>query len=88
MTTTEARLIDEVRQLKSAVQFMASMLGTRLDRGQLAERMGVHRNTLTKRLTTDRTMPRPGTDGKWLLTEVIQWESSQRDRFGVSKTSV
>lgn len=74
MTSTEMQLIAEVRQLKSAVQFMASMLGTRLDRGQLAERLGIHRNTLAKRLATDRTIPRPGSDGKWLLSEVIEWE--------------
>lgn len=74
MTATEAQLIAEVRQLKSAVQFMASMLGTRLDRAQLAERMGVHRNTLTKRLCTDTSIPRPGKDGKWLLSEIIEWE--------------
>ncbi len=77
MTTAEAQLVDQVRQLKSAVQLMASMLGTRLDRAQLAERMGVHRNTLAKRLATDTTLPRPGKDGKWLLSEVIEWEQRQ-----------
>lgn len=77
MTATEAQLVDQVNKLTRAVQYMASMLGTRLDRGQLAERMGVHRNTLAKRLTTDKTFPRPGKDGKWLLSEVIDWEQRQ-----------
>jgi len=77
MTATEAQLIAEVRQLKSAVQFMASMLGTRLDRSQLAERMCVHRNTLAKRLSSDLSFPRPGKDGKWLLSEIIDWEQRQ-----------
>lgn len=77
LNMTEAQLVEQVNKLTSAVQFMASMLGTRLDRGQLAERMGVHRNTLTKRLITDRSIPRPGKDGKWLLSEVIEWEQRQ-----------
>ncbi|WOI43754.1 hypothetical protein [Acidovorax sp. BLS4] len=77
MTATEAQLVDQVNKLTKAVQYMASMLGTRLDRGQLAERMGVHRNTLAKRLATDKSFPRPGKDGKWLLSEVIDWEQRQ-----------
>jgi len=77
MTATEAQLVDQVSKLTSAVQLMASMLGSRLDRGQLSERMGVHRNTLSKRLSTDNSFPRPGRDGKWLLSEVIEWEQSQ-----------
>lgn len=72
-----ALLAEKLEKMASAMTLMASMLGTRLDRGQLAERMGVHRNTLAKRLATDRTFPRPGRDGKWLLSEVIEWEQRQ-----------
>lgn len=50
---TEATLLNRLEKMTSAMQLMAAMLGTRLDRGQLAERMGIHRNTLTKRLATD-----------------------------------
>lgn len=71
---SESQLLERIDKMSSAMQLMASMLGTRLDRGQLADRMGVHRNTLAKRLQTDRTFPRPGRDGKWLLSEVIEWE--------------
>lgn len=71
---SEAQLLERIDKMTSAMQLMASMLGTRLDRGQLAERMGVHRNTLAKRLASDRDFPRPGRDGKWLLSEVIDWE--------------
>jgi predicted DNA-binding transcriptional regulator AlpA len=74
---SETQLLERIDKMASAMQLMASMLGTRLDRGQLAERMGVHRNTLTKRLMTDKTFPRPGRDGKWLLSEIIDWEQSQ-----------
>ncbi len=71
---SESLLLERIDKMASAMQFMAAMLGTRLDRGQLADRMGVHRNTLAKRLSTDRDFPRPGRDGKWLLSEVVEWE--------------
>lgn len=74
---TETALLNRLEQMTSAMQLMASMLGTRLDRGQLAERMGIHRNTLRQRLTTDNSFPRPGKDGKWMLSDVIAWEQSQ-----------
>lgn len=70
----ESELLERVDKLASAVQLMAVMLGTRLSREQLAERLGIHRNTLARRLATDRRLPRPGRDGKWLLSEVIEWE--------------
>jgi predicted DNA-binding transcriptional regulator AlpA len=74
---SEAQLLERIDKMTSAMQFMATMLGTRLDRAQLAERMGVHRNTLAKRLASNRDFPRPGRDGKWLLSEVIEWEQRQ-----------
>ena len=74
---SESQLLERIDKMTSAMQLMASMLGTRLDRGQLAERMGVHRNTLAKRLVTDKAFPRPGKDGKWLLSEIIDWERRQ-----------
>ena len=74
---TEAALIPRLDQMASAMKLMASMLGTRIDRNQLAERLGVHRNTLRQRLTTDTSFPRPGKEGKWLLSEIIAWEQQQ-----------
>lgn len=72
--TETAALLERIDKMASAMQLMASMLGTRLDRAQLAERLGVHRNTLANRLQTDRRFPRPGPDGKWLLSDVVEWE--------------
>lgn len=75
-------LASQVAQLTTSVQSMerllTTMLGTRLSREQFAERLGVHRNTLRQRLATDRTMPRPGSDGKWLLSEIVEWEQRRR----------
>ena len=60
-------------KLASAVQQMASMLGTRLTRAQLCERMGIHRNTLRTR-AAERSFPKPDASGKYLLSEVLEWE--------------
>lgn len=60
--------------LTAAVQHLTTCLGTRLTREQMCERIRIHRNTLTRYLDQDRDFPRPGKDGKWLLSEVIEWE--------------
>ncbi|MFN7155046.1 MAG: helix-turn-helix transcriptional regulator [Acidovorax sp.] len=74
---TDTALLHRLEKMTSAMQLMAAMLGTRLDRAQLADRLGIHRNTLRQRLASDTSFPRPGKDGKWLLSEVIEWEQRQ-----------
>lgn len=71
---SEADLLKRIDALTDAVKLMASALGTRLTRDQMAARLGVHRNTLARRLQAP-DFPRPGRDGKWLLSEVIEWET-------------
>lgn len=68
-------LFKQVQILTTAVETLCSQSGTRLNRSQFAHRLGIHRNTLATRLAQDRTMPRPGKDGKWLLADIIEWES-------------
>jgi predicted DNA-binding transcriptional regulator AlpA len=70
---TDATLTRRIEQLTMAVQSMAAMVGTRLSRQQLCDRLGIHRNTLARRMT-EPGFPLPGSDGKWLLSEVIEWE--------------
>lgn len=70
---SEAHLLERIDALTSAVMVMSKMMGTRLDRTQMAERLGVHRNTLARRIA-EPGFPRPGADGKWLLSEVVEWE--------------
>lgn len=71
---TIAQLMGRIDQLTQAVQSLCTIAGARLTRQQLADRWGIHRNTLIARLENDRTIPRPSKDGKWLLSEVIEWE--------------
>jgi predicted DNA-binding transcriptional regulator AlpA len=73
---TDAVLIERIDQLTSAVQVLSAAMGARLTRAQLCERLGIHRNTLARRLS-EPGFPLPGKDGKWLLSSVIEWERSQ-----------
>lgn len=73
---TDAILIQRIELLTNAVQALSSQMGARLTRAQLSERLGVHRNTLARRLA-DPDFPLPGKDGKWLLSEIIEWERSR-----------
>ena len=59
--------------LTSAIHELAQVMGARLNREQLSARLGVHRNTLAKRIREPR-FPLPDKHGRWLLADVIQWE--------------
>ena len=68
----------ELAQLRATVEgfgrILASVTGARLTREQLAERLCVHRNTIPRWMAEDVTFPKPDRYGKWLLSEVIEWE--------------
>lgn len=70
---TDAAILERIDSLTAAVQLLARVQGTRLTRAQLCERLGVHRNTLRTRMA-DRDFPKPDVTGKWLLSEVLEWE--------------
>jgi hypothetical protein len=55
-------------------RLIASLAGERLTRAQMLKRFGVSSNTLTARVR-NKLAPEPGSDGKWLLAEVLEWES-------------
>ena len=69
----DAILLERIDALTTAVQILARVQGTRLTRAQLCERLGIHRNTLRTR-AADRSFPKPDASGKWLLSEVLDWE--------------
>lgn len=71
---TEAALLEKIDALTDAVKLLAQMQGARLNREQMCQRLDVHRNTLARRML-EPGFPQPGRDGKWLLSEVIEWEN-------------
>ena len=82
MTTDQqiANLQASVDRLTNAVASLCQHQGARLSKQQLADRLNVHRNTLNNMLDRDRRMPRPGSDGKFLLADVISWEAYGRQQ--------
>ena len=69
-------LLERIDLLASAVRLMAQGQGTRLDKGELATRLGIHRNTLRTR-TQGKGFPKSGPDGKWALADIIDWEQGR-----------
>lgn len=79
---TDPEVLAELRHTSQRMDAMLQMFerivlakGERLNSEEFARFLGIHRNTLRRRLDTDRTMPRPGKDGKWLLCEVLEWQN-------------
>lgn len=55
-------------------QMIARLHGERLTREEMCERLRISSNTLTARVRKG-DVPTPGKDGKWLLSEILEWES-------------
>lgn len=53
---------------------LARVRGERLTRAEMCERRGVTSHTITYRVRRG-DLPKPGADGRWLLAEVMEWES-------------
>lgn len=72
--TDPEKMLERIELLTSAVLLMAKNNGTRLSRADMCERLGVCSKTLTERVR-QRKVPTPGKDGKWLLSEIVEWEA-------------
>ena len=71
---TEAAILERLDSLTAAFVAMAKLTGARLTRAQMCERLQISGKTLTDRVRRG-LVPTPGKDGKWLLSEVVEWES-------------
>lgn len=75
--TTEQQLLQEVAALRQTVAALVQAIGPRLTREQLCQRRGCHRNTLAG-LIERGIVPRPDTNGRFLLAEVVEFEDIER----------
>ncbi len=75
----ETAILQRFDLLASAFFQLAKLSGARLTRAQMCERLGVSSNTLTARVRKG-DVPTPGKDGKWLLSEVVEWELREPSR--------
>lgn len=69
----DAAILKELQSIRADIN---RLLGIRLDQEAMASRLGVTKRTLYNRIQSG-TVPRPGTDGKWLLSSVMEWENNQ-----------
>jgi hypothetical protein len=70
---TLLRIEKNIATLNATTLVLAQLLGTRINQTQLAERMGVHRNTV--RIKSEKnSFPKKGRDGKYELWKIIKWE--------------
>lgn len=76
---SETAILQRLDSLTAAFVAMAKLTGARLTRAQMLERLGISSNTLTSRVRNG-DVPKPGKDGKWLLAEVVEWESCDASR--------
>lgn len=66
-------LVESINILADAILLSLRQQGSRLTREQVCERLGICRQTLTKRIIK-KEYPQPLKDGKWLLADVIEFE--------------
>ncbi|TDS84140.1 helix-turn-helix transcriptional regulator [Comamonas sediminis] len=72
-----ARLTKAVAQATDAVILMAQNKGDRLSTVQVTERVGRCRQTVMA-MVRRGDFPEPCNDGRWLLAEVLEWESKKK----------
>ena len=72
-----ARLTKAVAQATDAVILMAQNKGDRLSTIQVTERVGRCRQTVMA-MVRRGDFPEPCNDGRWLLAEVLEWESKKK----------
>lgn len=72
----DAAILERLDQLTATVGRLATLMGARLTRAELCERLKIHRNTL-KSWERDGKIPTPGADGRWLLSEIVEWETKR-----------
>ena len=70
---TDTAISERLDKLTDAVLLSLRMQGQRLSRSDMCVRLGVTPKTLSKRIITGH-VPQPGSDGKWLLAEVVEME--------------
>ena len=73
LTTMVGSLSQRLEQHTAAVCTLAQNQGTRLNGPAMCARLGISRNTLAKR-AKGKGFPVQGPDGKWALSDVIDWE--------------
>jgi len=70
---TEAAIHERFNRME---QLIFKLVGTRLTREEMADRLRISTKTLLA-YTREGKVPTPAADGKWLLSEVLEWEAKK-----------
>ena len=74
---SDTAILQRLDSLTAAFVAMSRLVGARLTRTQMCERLGISSKTLTDRVKSGEA-PRPlPEEGKWLLANVVEWEWQQ-----------
>lgn len=76
MTTLEA-INQKMDLMLDAIKLMAQSKGARLTTAQVTERVGRCRQTIMA-MVRRGDFPEPCNDGRWLLADVLEWESKKK----------
>ena len=74
---TDQQIVQKLAAVEQAIADLTQTIGTRLTREQLAQRRGIHRNTLAA-LIERGIVPRPDVSGRFELCEVLEFEAMER----------
>ena len=72
-TDVEREILRRLARIETILVQIVRVRGLRLKRAEMCERLGVTSHTITYRMRRGE-LPKPGADGKWLLSDVIEWE--------------
>lgn len=75
MSETETAILKRLENIEAMLKRLLIMKGERITREQFRLRLGsIDPKTFKKRMDMG-LIPRPQPDGKWFLSEVVEWEA-------------
>lgn len=72
---TDAAVNEMIRRFDNLERVVVRVLNSRLSRQEMADRLGVTTRTLARMIDAGKVPP--PRDGKWLLSEVVEWEANR-----------
>jgi predicted DNA-binding transcriptional regulator AlpA len=72
-------LVEIAQDLKEIRALLSGIVDRHISRKELADRLGVSAATLDRRVKA-KSVPLP-VDGRWPLSQIIEWESQKRGKL-------
>jgi predicted DNA-binding transcriptional regulator AlpA len=75
-----AQVLKRLDAMDAKIERLVQLRGERMTREDFCLRLGIDRKTFKKRMDLGQ-IPRPQSDGKWFLSEVMEWEARKVRHF-------